>query len=66
MAKTELDATKLPAGCIDAQLLARLPVEARVQMLHFLKRRRFDNLLSTRNMLFRRVMVGLERKGIRP
>ena len=66
MAKAELDATKLPAGSIDAQLLAHLPAEARVQMLHFLKRRRIDNLLSTRNTPFRRVMVGLERRGIRP
>ena len=30
------------------------------------KRRRIDNLLVTRNGLFRRVMTGLERKGIRP
>ena len=36
MTMAEPDATKLPASSIDAQLLAHLPAEVRVQMLHFL------------------------------
>ena len=45
MAKTDLDATKLPPSSLDAQLLALLPAAVRVEMFHFLDGGKSGNIM---------------------